>query len=302
MRSLFLLVLAFVLSTGQVLACDACGCAAGANFLGILPQVEKNLFGYRFLYNYFPAPPAENTEVPGAFLEDTYRQHDLWFRLYPTERWQLFINVPYKVNTRVWNDRSVTLEGLGDISLMAHYLLVQPDSGATGWQHFFRFGPMVKMPTGKYQQRDGNLAMLPAMMQTGNGAWGLGANAVYTVRNRNWGTNVALQANWNTANELKYQLGSQYSGALTLFYSRDVKRWNFMPQVGLMVEYFDVDQGAFGPETATGASRINGQIGVDAYVGRLMLSAFGVIPLAQEVPTSQPLFAYRVGGSVNWFF
>lgn len=302
MKRFMIWVLLFSASTHHSWACDACGCAAGANFLGILPQVEKNLIGYRFVYNYFPAPAAVNTEVPGAFLEDTYRQHDLWLRLYPAERWQLFFNLPYKVNTRVWNDRSVTLQGLGDISAMAHYLMIQPDSGATGWQHFLRMGPMIKMPTGKYQQRDGQLAMLPAMMQTGNGAWGFGANAVYTVRNRNWGANLALQGNWNTANELKYQLGSQYSGALTLFYSKDVKRWNFMPQLGLMMEYFDVDQGAFGPEVATGATRINGQVGVDAYVGRMMFSAFGVVPLSQDVPPSQPLFQFRVGGSVNWFF
>ena len=296
-----LLLALLMLTIGQrALACDACGCAAGANYLGILPLVEKNLFGYRFQYSYFPSPV--NPESPGDFVEDIYRQHDVWVRLYPTDRWQVFIQVPYKVNTRTWNTHSTTIQGVGDVSLMAHYLFVQPDSGATGWRHFFRAGPMVKMPTGKYQQRDDQLAMLPAMMQTGNGAWGLGANAVYTLRNNNWGANLAVQANWNAENELMYQLGMQYSSALTLFHSKDVGKATFMPQVGLLWEHFDADQSAFGVETATGATRLSTQLGMDVYVGRWMVSAFGVLPLQQDIPDSQPEFRFRVGTGVSYFF
>ncbi|MBP8240682.1 MAG: hypothetical protein KAX50_12000 [Saprospiraceae bacterium] len=63
MKTVLTAALLWVLASGQVLACDVCGCAVGGNYLGILPQFRRHFAGVRFQYRTF------DSEHPNLFGE-----------------------------------------------------------------------------------------------------------------------------------------------------------------------------------------------------------------------------------------
>ena len=58
-------------------------------------------------------------------------------------------------------------------------------------------GGLLVVPTGKYQQRDETLAMLPILFQIGKGAYSYGLQNMYTLKINNWGINTDYRYIWN---------------------------------------------------------------------------------------------------------
>lgn len=301
MKKILLIALITFSLSGQ--ACDICGCSGSTNYLGILPLVQQNLAGFRFQYTGFTHPnTSENFNGQSRVLSDQYYHTEAWFRFYPTERLQVFAFLPYKWNTRTETERTTTIQGIGDVKLMANYALLQPKDETALWKHFLLVGGTISAPTGKYMQRDETKAMMPAWFQIGTGAWGAGANLFYTVRYKAVGLNLNAQYMHNGKNELEYQFGDQTSVSLTAFYWLDVKKTTILPQVGVGYDYFGQDKSFGDPEAITGGSRLVATLGFDWYVNRFLISGFYQLPLTQDLPTAQPVFDTRIGFSASVFF
>jgi hypothetical protein len=301
MKRLFLL--AFIAFSLQGYACDICGCSGSTNYLGILPLVQQNLAGFRFQYTGFTHPNTdENFNGQSRVLSDRYYHTEAWFRFYPTERWQVFTFIPYKWNVRTESERTTTIQGIGDIKLMANYALIQPKDETADWKHFLLLGGTISAPTGKYMQRDETKAMLPAWFQIGTGAWGVGANVFYTMRYKKVGLNLNAQYVYNGKNELDYQFGDQTSISLTAFYWWDVKKTTVLPQAGLGLDHFGQDVQFDSPQTITGGTRLVGTLGFDWYIDRFLISGFYQLPVTQQLPEAQPAFDMRFGFSASVFF
>lgn len=301
MKKLLLIILLFTVIYGK--ACDICGCSGSTNYIGILPLVQQNLAGFRFQYSSFTHPNTpDNFNGQSRVQKDAYVSSEMWFRFYPTEKMQVFAFVPYKWNTRTESERTTTIQGIGDLKLMANYAIVQTTDESAAWKHFLLMGATISAPTGKFMQRDETKAMLPAWLQIGTGAWGAGVNLFYTIRYKSAGINLNAQYMHNGKNELQYRFGDQVNTSITAFYWLDVNKTTVLPQVGLAFDAFAKDQSFDAPETITGGTRLVATLGFDWYINRFLLTAFYQLPLAQELPNAQPVFNTRLGFSATVFF
>lgn len=300
-----IVTLLLLLASFGAMACDICGCGAGTNYLGVLPQYSRNLAGIRFQYSNFAHPNTNfNTnDLDSRVLEDRFYKTDFWMRYYPTERLQLFAYVPYAVHQRIETERTTTIEGLGDINLNLNYTLVDyGDSISSDWKNLLLAGGGVTLPTGKYQQRDDTRLMLPAAFQIGTGALNYSLNIIHSLRYRTWGLNTNLRYTFRGENELSYNYGDVFNGAVNLFYWGETKRFAYLPTVGVSIDHLEQDYQYEVLKPYTGGTLVNLNAGVDFYVNRFLINTFVQVPLSQDIPSEQPSGKMSAGVGFSMFF
>jgi hypothetical protein len=297
------LVLTSVLSK-QASACDICGCAPGANYLGVLPQFNQNLVGVRFSYSsmFHPSENYNTVDIDSEVLEDRFYSTEFWARFYPTERLQIFTFIPYNLNQREETKRRTQISGIGDIRLQANYTLLDyGDSIETEWKNLLLVGGGVGLPTGKYQQRDDTRLMLPAAFQIGSGAYQYSANLIHTLRYRTWGLNTNAQYTYRGENELSYNYGNQYSAAISLFYWGETDRFAYLPSIGLSTDHFEKDYEYGIVKPYTGGTLLQFIAGVDFYVKQFFINTFVQLPVYQQIPSFQPNNQLSAGIGLSMF-
>lgn len=289
----------------NALACDICGCGSGMNYLGVLPQFNRNLAGLRFQYSNFlhPSTNVNSNDASSQVLEDRFFRTEAWMRYYPADRWQLFVTVPYSVNQRMETQRTTQIEGMGDINVNVNYTLLDyGDSISSDWKNLLLVGGGAGLPTGKYQQRDDTKLMLPAGFQVGSGAFSYNLQLIHTLRYRTWGLNTNLRYTFNGENELSYDYGNQFSGAMALFYWGETKKFAYLPSVGVSLEHFEQDYQYDVLKEFSGGNFVNLTVGLDLYIKRFYINTFVQIPLSQEIPSNQPSGKANAGIGLAYFF
>ena len=265
-------------------ACDVCGCSLGSNYFGILPQFDKHFIGVRWHYSAFSARMNHESQfLDDEYSNDSYHQLELWGRFYLTPRIQLFASVPYSVNYMRGSHQEVTAAGLGDVSILANYTLVNTgEDVGNPWRHTLLMGGGVKLPTGKYQQEDEGTLVNPNF-QLGTGSTDFVLNAVYTIRFNNVGLNLGTTKQFNTENPEAYRFGSQWNASAQLFYWRQLQAWSFLPHVGTYYEAatMHTDQGI--RQVNTGGRALFAEAGLDIYYRSITLGFTYKSPLQQHM-------------------
>jgi hypothetical protein len=188
MRTLFIAV-ALLALVPVASACDVCGCSAGGNYLGILPQFHRHFVGFRWSEQLFQSAHSQSAAEAGRFdSEESFRTMDLFGRFYPARRIQLFAVMPYH-DFRRWENNALThTQGLGDVSVMAGYILLDTgDSLRRKWRHSLTLNGGVKLPTGSQNLTNSKGEPLHPNLQPGSGTVDFMLAATYTVRRGAWG-------------------------------------------------------------------------------------------------------------------
>src|SRR5438309_8564790 len=102
----------------QTFACDICGCSSGNYFVGPFPQFRKHFFGTRYTFRSFESHIAGD---PTQFSKDFYQTVELWGGYNIGKKWQLLAFVPYNINQQTSDDGKNNSHGLGDITLLGNY-------------------------------------------------------------------------------------------------------------------------------------------------------------------------------------
>jgi hypothetical protein len=301
------LLFSFILNlvSFNLYSCDICGCAAGTNYLGVLPQFDRNLAGLRFQYSraIHPIGNYNTNDRSSQVLEDRFYSTEVWLRYYLSEKWQLFVNVPYGVNQRLETNRITTIQGIGDIRMNLNYTLVDyGDSITRDWKNLLLVGAGVGLPTGKYQQRDDAQLMLPALFQIGTGAFSYQVNLNHTIRYRTWGLNTWAMYRFRGENELSYDFGNHASFTSTLFYWGEYEKGYYMPNLGIGYDHFGQDYQYDVIKSETGGDLWNLNVGFDLYFGKFLLNAFAQFPIVQNIPGAQPANSGSAGAGISYFF
>ncbi|WP_276498965.1 hypothetical protein [Pontibacter litorisediminis] len=278
MKKIFILIAAFVSIGFSGHACDG-GCTMGGSYLGILPQIHKNLFGVRYLsssYTITSTYTHTHDGVPETHHEVTdniFRTAELWGRYTPVRGMQVFAFVPYRFNEHVMPNMTHRSNGLGDITLLANYAILDTgDSLSHTLKHTLRLGGGVKLPTGSFHT--GGHDHGPASMQPGTGSTDYILTGIYTVRYNKLGLNSDVTYNMTGHNSQGYKFGDRLSASTNLFYWKNVGNGaTVLPSAGVYYEKAENDQVSHEENGQTGGESVYGNLGVSVYLRNLSVSA-----------------------------
>jgi hypothetical protein len=269
-----------------VQACDVCGCTTGGGYLGILPRYQQHFVGMNYRYQTFTSTHPERAGAPASTqTEDYFRSLTLWGRFYPAKRVQLFVFLPYHANKVTEPGSTTLMQGVGDIQLLANYMLVNnADSGTGSWKHTLMAGGGIKLPTGKntFTNTEG---IILSNMQPGTGSWDFVANANYTLRYRGWGFNTDAIFRLPTVNRRDYRYGNRLSSGYTLFYWQQWESLSLLPQAGLRHEWSEQDYSNYSygiRNSYSGGYQLYLQAGAAVYLQHLGMQALVGLPVSEH--------------------
>jgi hypothetical protein len=303
MRALIILValLAFVPVAS---ACDVCGCSIGGNYFGILPQFHKHFVGFRYSEQSFHSAHSRTAAQKGVYDSNEHFQTlDLIGRFYPVRRIQMLVLAPYHHFNRVDNGVETNSGGLGDISLMASYILLDSgDSLQHRWKHTLTFGGGVKLPTGRSNIKDNEGEVLLENMQPGSGSTDFMLSAAYTLRRGDWGLSSDVLGRLNTTNKNGYHFGNRISGSAKVFYLKNYRKMTLLPNVGLFADLSDASYEGNSKVIGTGGVIALSTLGLDLYFGKYSIGYTYQIPVYQHLGKGQIDSQNRWMATVNYNF
>ena len=273
-------------SAHSIRACEVCGCTSGINALGILPQFNNHFIGLRYSYRQFHTihPPSIIPGQTGQVSDEYFHSLELWGRFYPTKRLQVFTFVPFLFyRQQSVSEGNVEVNTIGDVSVMANYIIIKaPDSTQRKARHSLQAGLGVKMPTGRYDLKNGTELLNPNL-QPGTGSWDFTANVSYTVRWNAFGLNNEALYRLNTTNGAGYKFGDKITLASRAFYWKKWKKWSLMPSTGVQYEYTFANMDHNSRVSYTGGNLLAVHAGLDVYWDRFSVGVSTQVPCWQNV-------------------
>lgn len=267
-------------------ACEVCGCSSGGNSLGILPQFNNHFVGLRYSYRQFHTihPPSIIPGQTGQPSDEYFHSLEIWARFYPTKRLQVFAFVPFHFySQRSVFDGNASVNTIGDVSVLANYIIVKaPDSTDRKARHNLQAGFGIKMPTGRYDLRNGNTLLNPNL-QPGTGSWDFTFNVNYTVRWKAVGLNSEALYRLNTVNGNGYKFGDKFMLSCKAFYWKQWKKWSILPSAGPVYEYTFANTENNSRVDYTGGNLFSAHLGMDVYWNRFSIGISTQIPCWQDL-------------------
>lgn len=285
MKKTYLFSLYFLLLTLPGLACDLCGCSNSGSFFGILPQGHRGFVGVRYRHASYNSHPASLN----LSSRELFRTAELWGRFYPIRRVQVLAFVPYQFSrqTLLKSGLVTPLQGLGDVSMMAQYNLLNTfmdDSVVHTVNHNLMVGGGIKLPTGRYKYDENSLSEVAnPNFQLGTGSTDWMLNAIYTARYKKWGANADVSYRLTSTNPDGYRFGNRLNTSLSAFYLTESGKYSLMPNAGIFVEQGGHDRrdGVMNRQTGGYATYLN--LGTEVYLGKLSLGISYRHPIAQNL-------------------
>jgi hypothetical protein len=230
------IVLASILffSLQDSFACDICGCSSGNYFIGPFPLFHKYFLGTRYTFRSFKSVVAND---PGQFSNDFYQTIELWGGWNIGRKWQVLAFVPYNINRQNSDDGLTKSNGLGDITFIVNYNLLNKqskDKGGNNVNQQLWVGGGLKIPTGKFSP-DPNDIIPTAGNQAGSGSLDYLLNAMYAVYIKNWGISSNVNYKINKKSD-GYHFGDRFSSSAFVFRSFTNGNTVFNPNAGLLYE------------------------------------------------------------------
>lgn len=266
MKKIFFISLALLAAHGTM-ACDVCGCSLGGSYFGILPQFNKNFVGLRWSQARFHAYMNHQSDyLKPETSNDTYQKLELWGRYYVNKRIQLFAFIPYSFNSMKGTEQVVSSQGLGDITLIGNYLLLNTGEDKTKkFKHTWMAGAGVKLPTGDSNLEDKGVLVNPNF-QLGTGSLDFLLSTVYTLRYQKAGLSVESGYKINTRNRNDYVFGNQFHASSQIFYWQNAGLFAFLPNAGVYFEQAAKHRDGTILQANTGGSSVQLTAGLETYV------------------------------------
>lgn len=304
-KLLFLLVAGAVLAAPfRAGACDVCGCSGGGGYFGILPQFQRSFVGLRWqdrvLDSYEPASSLD----PAANAHSVFRTLDLWGRWYPLRRVQLIAFVPVHFFRQQENETLQQTRGLGDITLMANYTLLNTaDAPGRRWKHTLQVGPGIKLPTGRFRMEDADGVEYHPNLQPGTGSTDVLLNLVYTIRRGSLGMQVDAQTRLNTENADRYRFGHRQNAAVRFFWWQNLgNNLAILPRAGVAIDAARKDVWYASTQEETGGHSVFADLGLDVYIGNLAVGAGFQAPIRYDLGNGMVTPKGNLAVSATWAF
>lgn len=283
MKTITTLILLVTLSPFNTFSCDVCGCGFSSNYMGISPEYRANNIGLRYSMGSTHSkhlPSLFNTQTTS---EETFQSVELLGRYYIGNRFMLQGILPvHYFYKKVSDGSSNELKGLGDISVLANYMLINTgDSMLHRSRHLLQFGGGIKTPTGKSNNLLDNV--VNPNFQLGTGAFAFIANGLYTFRYKNWGNTVEAAYQYHLTNKHDFQFGQRYTLSEKIFFWKRWRLYSFVPNVGVWYDHSApiIEKGEAVKQS--GGTLVNVQPGFEIYRKRLAFSTSVQIPVYTQL-------------------
>ncbi|MGC4035415.1 MAG: transporter [Chitinophagaceae bacterium] len=283
MKKIIVLLFSFILFISSSFACEICGCGVGNHYIGLMPQFSKHFIGLRYRFSSFRTILNDS---PDEFSKDFYQTVELWGGWNIGKRWQVLGFVPYNIVYQHSDEGISRQNGIGDISLLLNYKLLNSKSGKISQQLWIGAG--LKLPTGKFSidANDPDIAAI-ANSQVGSGSTDFLANINYTVRMGKTGISTNASYKVNTSNKDNYRFGNRFSANSFAFYAIPVKKITIMPNAGLLYEHASINYLQKEKIQLTGGNLLMGAAGVELSVGSVNIGMNMQVPVAQNFAEGQ---------------
>lgn len=285
-------------------ACDVCGCRAGNDGMGILPRFSRHFVGVR--YNYSPFRSQHLTlfenEAP-IHSDEKFHTYTVWGRYVPHERVQVFAFLPYNSVIQQVEGKTVRVEGIGDIILMANYVLFNTTDSMqkNRFKHALQVGGGVKLPTGASNIKQDGLLLNPNL-QPGTGATDVLFNMLYTVRLKKFGINAEASYTVKTENTHRYRFGNRLGGVLRGYYRKTFNATTFLPNIAATYDYAARDKDLGKTIEYTGTNMLGASGGLDVYFRSFVVGAGVKVPLAGTMGNSYITQKTSYSASIIYLF
>lgn len=284
MKSIFSGILAFFfLNTAN--ACDICGCGVGGNYIGLLPDFKKIVFGVRYRQNNLRTHIGAGGQTSYLTTDETYRTTEIWGGFQLGKKFRLMGYVPLNINEK-WNQgQHFHTSGLGDIGLQAYYNLLnlRKTAGPRLLIQSLWLGLGVKAPTGRYEnsKAESNTANL---FQLGTGSIDATLHAMYDLRLNDAGISVVGSYKINSSNRYDYRYGNKFSAAAQLYH-----KWRFKnniglaPNAGVVIESAARDHDRGFKTDVSGGQLLSAVAGLEISRGKWALGGNFQLPVYQQL-------------------
>jgi len=280
-------IILLLLSTINSSACDVCGCGNGSSFFGILPQSHFKFGGLRYQTKTFESHFTSNL----LRTEENFQSIEPWLRLYPIKKTQLILMGSLQSNTQtiMASGERKTLSGIGDLSALAHYNVVNTffDSTAHTLDHIWLLGGGIKLPTGKFDYTMSQDEVANPNFQLGTGSVDYIINSIYTVRKNNIGLNLDLSYKINGTNRNHYKFANKSRVIVNGFMQLTAGDFSFLPNLGVLGEYNGHDKQNGIDNQFSGGYLTTAMLGSEVYYKKITAGFSLQKPLAQDLSGSQ---------------
>jgi hypothetical protein len=312
-----LLILVFVLMSGQVFACDICGC-----FMGITPYYNRNsislLYRYRSFSGYegqshslFPKGgsffiPARSQDSPitnhagNPDDYELYRSLEIRGKYFINSKLEINAILPYVSNSERYNGYTSSISSLGDINLYAGYHLIQKLED--NFKQQLIAGAGIKLPTGKNDFKNTAGIRYSSLMQAGTGSTDGFVYLNYMVGLGKFGASLNTSYKVNGTNSRDEGIANSTTSFLNIFYTQRIgKDVQIMPSAQFFYEYSGGEK-YNGQKTGEHVmNNLMGGIGVDVFYKNLALNV-GVQKNIWEAETDHPMSAGKAYIGITYNF
>ncbi len=282
-KSAFLfLLLIFTGGHKSLMACSTCGCSASATDFGILQSWGTHTLGLQYRLDRFDNGVTEEG-LRSSDRINTWNLNGIWS---PAERWQIQVQVPYRLQTRNTGDELNTRHGIGDTWLIGRYAVMMKESEEDQSGYWLSLGAGLKTPTGEFKSEEDNLG-LPLNSQIGTGSVDFMLEVRTQYRITDWAIQAEAIYRYNTENLLGYRFGNQYAAAVDARWTIPTSHVRMGLLGGIYAERFLRDSKRSFWRDDTGGEGIYASTGCFASVGKWSGALRYRIPLSQNYGAGQ---------------
>ncbi|QCR22486.1 hypothetical protein [Pontibacter sp. SGAir0037] len=285
MKRILLLLIAFLAIRFSSHACDG-SCTMGGSYFGILPQFHRNFAGLRYSTRSYTISTTHTHMHEGMpmthpdVIEQRYSTLEAWGRFVPFKNVQVFAFVPYALNEQSTTRGLTTYKGLGDITILANYALLNTgDSLSHAVKHTLQVGGGIKVATGirPDRQQEGEQT---ETLSPGTGSTNYLLNGIYTIRVGKFGLNSDLTYRMNNANSSGYRFGNRLSTSSNLFYWYTVEDVTLLPSAGVYYEHAKADEFGTNHMVQQGGDAYFSNLGLNIYIRNMAVGGTLQLPIS----------------------
>ena len=287
MKKIILITCACFILVAELKACDICGCGVGNSYIGILPDFNKQIFGFRFRYNSLLTHVGVGGSTSYLTSKEQYRTIELWGGWNIGKKFRVMASIPYSFDERTNQGLTNTKNGLGDIFVAGYYQLINTRKTLRSklLVQSLWVGAGIKAPSGKYNPIDkSNTNESANLFQLGTGSTDFTFNAMYDIRLQDAGISTSASYKINTSNKYDYNYGNKLSLNAQAYYKFRIKnKLTVAPNAGIMYERGEKDIDNKFSVDISGGNLLMGTVGLEASFKKISIGGNFQTPFSQNL-------------------